>query len=48
MRVTIEPPPEPDDPALPFWQRLAWFAALALSALLATAGVAYLLKAMLQ
>ena len=48
MSVTLEPPPEPDDPALPFWARLAWVAGLALSGLLATLGVAYLLKALLQ
>ena len=48
MQATIRPPPEPDDPALPLWQRLAWFAGLALAALLAAAGVVYLLKALLQ
>jgi hypothetical protein len=48
MRAIIEPPPEPDDPLLPFWQRIGWFAGLALSAALATAGVAYLLKALLR
>ena len=40
--------PEPDDPVLPFWRRLGGLAALALAAALATAGVAYLLKALLQ
>ena len=48
MQATIRPPPEPDDPALPFWQRLAWFAGLGLAVLLAAAGGAYLLKALLQ
>jgi hypothetical protein len=48
MRATVEPPPEPDDPALPFWRRLAWFGALALPVLLAVLGVGYLLKALLQ
>lgn len=47
MKATIEPP-QPDDPALPFWRRMAWFGALALAALLATAGGVYLLKALLQ
>src|SRR5689334_20046742 len=42
MATTIERRPQPDDPALPFWARLAWLAALALSGLLAAAGVAYL------
>jgi hypothetical protein len=48
MRATAEPPPEPDDPALPFWRRLAWFAALVLPVLLAAVGGVYLLKALLQ
>jgi hypothetical protein len=48
MRAIIEPPPEPDEPLGSIWRRLGWFAALALSAALATAGVAYLLKALLR
>jgi hypothetical protein len=49
MRATAEPPPpEPDDPALPFWRRLAWYAALALPVLLAVVGGVYLLKALLH
>ena len=47
MRLIIEPP-DPDEPQAPLWQRLGWFAGLALSAALATAGVAYLLKALLR
>jgi hypothetical protein len=46
MGLTAKPP-EPDDPALPFWRRLVWFAGLALPLVLAVAGVVYLLKAML-
>jgi hypothetical protein len=48
MPATPTPLPEPDDPALPFWRRLAWFAGLALSGLLGAAGALYLLKALLQ
>lgn len=47
MRLIIEPP-DPDEPLPPLWRRLGWFAGLALSAALATAGVAYLLKALLR
>lgn len=48
MRAIIEPPPEPDAPLAPLRQRLAWFFGLALAAALATAAVAYLLKALLR
>jgi hypothetical protein len=48
MTTTIERRPEPDDAALPFWARLAWIAALGLAGLFAAAGVAYLVKALLQ
>lgn len=48
MRAIIEPPPGPDDPPGPLWKRLAWFFGLALNAALATAAVAYLLKALLR
>lgn len=47
MRLIIEPP-DPGEPLPPAWRRFGWFAALALSSALATAGVAYLLKALLH
>ncbi|MFC3079176.1 hypothetical protein ACFODL_13850 [Phenylobacterium terrae] len=47
MRAIIEPPPEGDEPAGPLWRRLAWFFGLALAGLLATAAVAYGLRALL-
>ena len=48
MRDIIEPPPEPDAPLAPLWRRVAWFAGIAVAASLATAAVAYLLKALLR
>jgi len=48
VRAIIEPPPEPDAPLAPLWKRLGWFAGLAIAAALATATVAYLLKALLR
>jgi hypothetical protein len=48
MRDIIEGPPEPDAPLAPLWKRLAWFFGLAIGALLATAAVAYALKALLK
>lgn len=47
MRVTIEPPPEADEPQPPLWKKWAWFGGLALVSTLATAIVAYALKALL-
>jgi hypothetical protein len=47
MPAIIEGPPEPGAPAQPLWRRLAWFAAIALASLAATALVAYGLKALL-
>jgi hypothetical protein len=48
MRAIIEPPPDPGAPLAPLTQRLAWFFGLAIAAASATAGVAYLLKALLR
>ncbi len=48
MRAIIEPPPEPGAPLEPLWKRLAWFAGLSLSAMLATAAAAYGLRALLR
>jgi hypothetical protein len=48
MRAIIEPPPEPGQPLAPLWKRLAWFAGLAVSAAIATAVVAYALRALLR
>jgi hypothetical protein len=48
VRAIIEPPPEPGAPLAPLWKRLSWFAGLAIGAALATAAVAYLLKALLR
>lgn len=48
MRDIIERPPGPEDRLPPLWKRLAWFFGLALSGTLATAIVAYLLKALLR
>jgi hypothetical protein len=47
MPLIIEPP-EPDAAQAPLWRRLAWFCAIALAAALATAVVAYGLKALLH
>jgi hypothetical protein len=47
MRDIIEPPPEPGAPDTPLWRRLAWLVVIALGASLATAAVAYALKALL-
>ncbi|HZZ67640.1 MAG TPA: DUF2474 domain-containing protein [Phenylobacterium sp.] len=48
MRAIIEPPPEPGAPLAPLWKRLGWFAGLSLAAMLATATVAYALRALLR
>jgi hypothetical protein len=48
MRAIIEPPPEPGAPLEPLWKRLGWFFGLALGAALATAAVAYALRALLR
>jgi len=48
MPAIIEPPPDPGAPAAPLWKRLAWFFGLASAALLATAAVAYGMKALLR
>lgn len=47
-RGLIAPPPEPGERLPPFSRRLAWFVGLAIAASLATAAVAYLLKALLR
>jgi hypothetical protein len=47
MKPIIEGPPPADAPPAPLARRVAWFAALALGAALATALVAYALKALL-
>lgn len=47
-RGLIAPPPEPGAPLPPLRTRLAWFFGLAIAASLATAAVAYLLKALLR
>ncbi len=47
MPAIIDGPPGRDDPPRPLWRRLAWFAGLALASGLATAIVAYGLKALL-
>lgn len=47
MPAIIEGPPEPGAPVAPLWRRLAWFVAIAIAAMLATACVAYGLKAIL-
>ena len=48
MRAIIERPPEPGAPLAPLWKRLSWFFGLALGAMLATAAVAYALRALLR
>jgi len=48
MPAIIEPPPEPGQPLAPLRVRLAWFFGLAVAAALATAAVAYLLRALLR
>ena len=48
MPAIIEPPPDPGAPLPPLWKRLAWFFGLALSTTLATAIVAYGMKALLR
>ena len=47
MPAIIERPPAPGAPAPPLWRRLVWFVAIAAGAGLATALVAYGLKALL-
>lgn len=47
MPGIIEGPPEPGAPPAPLARRLAWFAALAIGAGLATALIASLLEALL-
>lgn len=46
MRAIIEPPPDGQPPG-PLWRRLAWFVGLAVAGALATAAVAYSLRALL-
>lgn len=50
MRAIIEPqhPPEPGAAQAPLWKRLIWFAGLALAGSVATATVAYALRALLR
>ena len=48
MRAIIERPPEPGAPLAPLWRRLSWFFGLAVAAALATAAVAYALRALLR
>lgn len=48
MRAIIEPPPSGEGPPRPLAVRLAWFAGLAIVSAVATATVAYLLKALLR
>lgn len=43
----VGPPEKDDDDSPPLSKRLLWFAALALAGLLAVAGAAYLLRALL-
>ena len=47
MPAIIEGPPEPNAPAAPLWKRLAWFVAIAAASVVATAAIAYGLKALL-
>jgi hypothetical protein len=47
MRFTIEGPPEGGEPSPPLRSRLLWFAALWVGGLVATAVVAYVLRAAL-
>jgi hypothetical protein len=47
MKAIIEGPPEPGAARAPLARRLGWFVALAVGAALATALVAYGLKALL-
>jgi len=47
MPATIEPP-EPDAATGPSWRRWAWFFGLALASALATAAVAYGMRALLN
>ncbi len=47
MPAIIEPPPGPDEAPAPLWKRLGWFIGIALASTLATAVVAYAMKALL-
>ncbi len=47
MKVTIEPPPEGDEPLPPLHRRLGWFLGIALASAVGVAVVAYALKALL-
>jgi hypothetical protein len=47
MPPIIEGPPDPGDPRPPLHRRLGWFAALWIGGLVATASVAYALRALI-
>jgi len=47
MPAIIEPPPEAGEAPPPLWKRLSWFVGIALASTVATAAVAYALKALL-
>lgn len=47
-RGLIATPPEPGEKLRPLHERLAWFFGLAIAASLATAAVAYVMKALLR
>ncbi|MES2032541.1 MAG: DUF2474 domain-containing protein [Pseudomonadota bacterium] len=47
MPAIIEPPPRDGEPLPPLWRRIAWFVGIAVVSTVATAVVAYALKALL-
>ena len=47
MKVTIEPPPEDDQPMPPLRERIGWFFGIAVVSMIGVAVVAYALKALL-
>ncbi|TAJ71043.1 MAG: DUF2474 domain-containing protein [Phenylobacterium sp.] len=48
MRGIIEPPPQRGEVPPPLWERLAWFAGLAITGAASCAAIAYALRLLLR